>query len=93
MVSKRSMPRFLTHLKTMSKKFRRKPKSSQRTRQLQKVALPAVLNRTVESKRQSVALLKTRTKMTMKKILRRKVLKVAKTLLLRVTKTSLHKPG
>ena len=93
MVFKRSMPRFLTHSKTMSKKFRRKPKSSQRTRQLQKVALPAVLNRTVESKRPSVALLKTRMKMTMKKIQRRRALKAARTLLLRATKTSLHKPG
>ena len=90
--SKRSMPRFLIHSKMMSKKSRRKPRNSQRIRQLQRVALPVANNRTVGSKRPSVVLLKTRTKMTMKKIQRRKALKEARTLLLRATKTSLHKP-
>jgi hypothetical protein len=75
----------------MSRKSRRKPKSSQRIRQLQRVALPAALNRTAGSKRLSVVLLKT--KMTMKKIPRRKPLKAVKTLLLRATKTFLHRPG
>ena len=93
MVSRRSMPRFLIHSKMMSRKSWKKRRNSQRTRQLQKVALPVALNKTVESKRPSVALLKTRTKMTMKKIQRRKALKAARTLSLRVTKTSLHKPG
>ena len=78
----------------MSQKSRRKPRSSQRIRQLQKVALPVALYRTAGSKRPSVVHLKTRTKMTMKKmILRMKPLKAVKTLLLRATRTFLHKPG
>ena len=75
----------------MSRKSRRKPKSSQRIRQLRRVALPVALNRTVGSKRLSVVLLKT--KMTMKKILRRKPLKAVRTLLLRATRTFLLRPG
>ena len=77
----------------MSKKSRRKPRNSQRIRQLQRVALPAALNRTAVNKRLSVVLLKTKTKMTMKKIPRRKALKAVRTLLLRATKTFLHRPG
>ena len=65
------MLRFLIHSKMMSRKSRRKPKSSQRIRQLQKEALPVDLNRTVASKRLSVVHLKTRTKMTTKKMILR----------------------
>ena len=73
--------------------MRRKPNSNRRIRQLQRVALLAALNRTAVNKRQSVAPLKTRTKMTMKKTQRRKALKVAKTSLQRATRTFLRRPG